>query len=381
MSTILEEIGFVFTDPYLPAREERAKGRKVVGITPMFFPEELVHASGALPVILQESNVPITIGLSHFHHFFCGFTRSIVDLAVKGELNFLDAYVLSDFCFEMRQTSNTLRRYLNIPIIHIHWPLEANEDRWRDWVVRRLDRCRTSLEGVTGNKITEEAISRSVSLYNQKRALLRQINSLRAKKPGLLSSKEMEALVINSMVRPVEESNRYLQALVPKLEKARPRPSRKVKLFLSAHLCQAVKLDILELVDDLGAVVVGDDLFTGSRYFGMDVTLDGRPSAEAFAARYLNSPFFNPTGFNIKRDWPEHVVQSVKECGAGAVMILLPKNCEPMMINYPIARGKIEKAGIPVLMIETEHEMVSLSGAKTRMQAFIETLNSRKGDA
>lgn len=382
MSRILEEVGYVYNDPYLKARQERAKGRKIVGITPMFFPEEMVHASGAMPIILQESNTPITMGARHYHHFFCGVSRAFVDVAVKGEFSFLDAFILSDFCFEMRQINNTLRKYMGKPMFYMHWPLEANEARWTDWCVRRLDRVRGELEGLTGTKITEDAIRNSVALYNKNRGLLRQLYQLRIKKPGVISTKEMEAVVINSMVSPVEESNQYLEALLPTLQKARGAGvARKPKIFLSAHLCQLVKLDVLELIDDLGAVVVGDDLYTGARYFVSDVNLDGRSSSAAFAARYLNLPIFNPIGYNPKIDWPEYVVQQVKEAGAAGVIILLPRNCEPMMINYPIARNKIQNAGIPVLMIETEHEMVSLAGVKTRMQAFIETLSNKKGEA
>jgi benzoyl-CoA reductase subunit C len=382
VSKILEEVGYVYSDPYLKARQERAKGRKIVGITPMFFPEEMVHASGAMPIILQESNTPITMGARHFHHFFCGVSRSFVDVAVKGELSFLDAFILSDFCFEMRQTNNTLRKYLGKPIFHMHWPLEANETRWMDWCVRRLDHVRTELEKVTGTKITEEAMKNSVALYNKNRGLLREIYQLRVKKPGIISSKEMEAVVVNSMVSPIEESNKYLESLLPTLKKAKGASiGKKLRIFLSAHLCQMVKLDVLELIDDIGAVVVGDDLFTGARFYVSDINMDGKNSSEAFASRYLTQPTFNPIGYNPKIDWPEYVIQQVKEAGAAGVIILLPRNCEPMMINYPIARNKIEQAGIPVLMIETEHEMVSLAGVKTRMQAFIETLSNRKGEA
>jgi len=375
MSGVLEKLNFVFEDPYEKAKAEKSRGRKVIGITPMFFPEELVHATGALPIVLQESNEPITLGMSHYHHFFCGFTRSIVDVAVKNKLDFLDAFILSDFCFEMRQISNTLRLHQQYPIMHIQWPLEADENRWIDWIVRRLKKCATKLEEITSTKITDGALKKSLSLYNQNRALFREVYELRKEKPGIISAKDMQALVMFRMVSPVEESNKQLGELVPKLEKAESPSGEKVKVFLSGHLCQGVKVDILDIVDDMNGVVAGDDLYTGFRYYCADVKSDGS-YFEAFARHYLTLPVFAPTGSCPQHDWPGHIIKATKESKAKGVIILMPKNCEPMMINYPNTKERLETAGIPSIMIETEHETVSLAGIKTRLQAFIEMLSN-----
>jgi len=63
---------------------KEANQKKVVGVSPMHFPEELIHAAGMLPVVLQETDEAITTGFSHIYPFFCGITRNIVDVAVKG---------------------------------------------------------------------------------------------------------------------------------------------------------------------------------------------------------------------------------------------------------------------------------------------------------
>ena len=63
---------------------------KVVGCSPMHFPEELVHAAGMLPVLLQETEEAITEGFSHVHPFFCGITRNMIDIGAKGQFNCFD---------------------------------------------------------------------------------------------------------------------------------------------------------------------------------------------------------------------------------------------------------------------------------------------------
>lgn len=373
MSDLLEKIGFVFEDPYKRAKEEKSKGSKVIGITPMFFPQEIVHAANCLPVILQASKEPITLGFSHYPHFFCGLTRGIVDLAVKGKLDFLDGLILSDMCFEMRHVADPLRRFRRFPLIHIQWPLEANEERWFDFITKRLGKCVSKLEELFGNKISEQNIEESVRLYNKNRALLRQIYGLRKAKPGILSAKEMSALVISSMVTPIEENNKFLSELIPELERIQPTVKSDTKLILSGHLCHEVKDGILDLIETMGGVVVGDDLYTGLRYYASDVN-PNIPFMDAFARRYLNLTVPCPTRVDVKRDWAEFLIQGFKDQKAKGIIMILAKNCEPHMIYYPYMKARLESAGIPHLLIQVEHEMVSLEGIRTRIQAFIEML-------
>lgn len=373
MSNLLEKIGFVFEDPYKRAKEEKLKGSKVIGITPMFFPQEIVHAANCLPVILQASKEPITLGFSHYHHFFCGLTRGIVDLAAKGKLDFLDGLILSDMCFEMRHIADPLRRFRRFPLIYIQWPLEANEERWLNFITKRLGKCVSKLEELFGNRISDQKIEESIQIYNKNRALLRQIYELRKAKPGILSAKEMSALVIFSMVTPVEENNKFLSELISELERVQRTVESDTRLILSGHLCHEVKDGILDLIETMGGVVVGDDLYTGLRYYASDVDPNTR-HMEAFARRYLNLTVPCPTRVDIKRDWAEFLIQSFKEQKAKGIIMILAKNCEPHMIYYPYIKARLESAGIPHILIQVEYEMVSLEGIRTRIQAFIEML-------
>ena len=373
MRNLLGKIGFVFEDPYKRAKEEKSKGTKVIGISPMYFPQELVHAANCLPVILQASKEPITLGFSHYHHFFCGFTRGIVDLAVKGKLDFLDGFILSDMCFEMRHIADPLRRFRRFPLIYIQWPLEANEERWLDFIIKRLRQCVSKLEELAGNRISDQNIEESVRLYNKNRTLLRQIYELRKAKPGILSAKEMSALVISSMVTPVEENNKFLSELISELGRVQPTIENDTKLILSGHLCHEVKGGILDLIETMGGVVVGDDLYTGFRYYASDVN-PHTPLMEAFARRYLNLKVPCPTRFDVRGDWAEFLIQSFKEHKAKGIIMILAKNCEPHMIYYPYIKAKLEGAGIPHILIQVEYEMVSLEGIRTRVQAFLEML-------
>lgn len=360
-------------DPYRRAREEKALGRKVIGVTPMHFPEELIHASGAFPVLLQASVEPITIGGSHIFPYFCAFSRSNVDLGMKGGLDFFDAVIVSDMCLQVRTAFGILDQMGRVPIVHQWWPLEYSQERWLGTAIARLARTRAAVEAVVGQPITDEALARSISLYNRNRSLLRSLSALRRAKPGAISARQMDALVMASMVTPKEEHNQVVEGLLAELERIPAAARSRPRVFLSGHLCHAPDPEILDLVEQSGADVVGDDLYTGGRYYAASVPED-RPPMEALAVRYFDPGVPCPTKCGPEKDWGDYLIEQVDATGAQGLISLLPKHCEPHMFYYPYLRKRLGERGIPIVFIETEHEVLGLEGVRTRIQALVETL-------
>jgi bcr-type benzoyl-CoA reductase subunit C len=372
--TVLEKFVDCLADPYGPARQWKARGGKVIAVSPMHFPEELIHAAGALPVLLQETSEPVTSGYGHLYPFYCGLTRSIVDSAVKGGLAGFDGLVISDMCLQIRHMGHILRRQLpGVPLVYIQWPLIVDRTFPPDLTARKLERCRKQIEEIAGRPVTDEALRQSIAVYNRNRSLLRELASLRRERPGVVRARDFEAVVVASMVMPKEDHTSLLEDLLREVRKASPATPGRVPVILSGHLCQVVKTDLLDLVEDLGGAVVADDLYAGYRYFATDAPQDVAP-LEALARRYLDLAVPCPTRCDPRRDWAGYLVDTVRQTGAKGVISLVPKFCEPHMIYYPHLRDVLAAAQVPHLLIETEHEVVSLAGVKTRLQAFFETL-------
>ena len=373
----LERFFKVREDPYARAREEKAKGRKVIGITPMHFPEELVHASGAYPVLLQESTEPVTIGWSHIFPYFCAFARSNVDSLVNGRLDFFDGIVVSDMCLQIRTAFGIMEMKHRVPVIHHWWPLEYNRDRWLESSVARLAQTKKAIEAITGTVITDDAMRTSIALYNRNRALLREVAAIRGAKPDVISPREMDALTVSSMVEPKEEQNERLEALIPELRAAPSKVETRPRIFLSGHLCHAPNPEILDLVEEAGAVVVGDDLYAGTRYYAAEID-PAMPPMEGLVTRYFKPGVPCPTKCGPEMDWADYVVGQIAATGAQGFLSLMPKHCEPHMFYYPYLRKRLMEIGVPIVFIETEHENLQIESVRTRIQALVETV---RGDA
>jgi benzoyl-CoA reductase subunit C len=360
-------------DPYRRAQELKQQGGKIIGISPMYFPEELIHAGGGVPVVLQESAEPVTTGMAHLYPFFCGFTRSTVDMGVRGKLDVFDGLVLGDLCIQLRHMFKTLKRQMPATsFVYMQWPLEISE-RFHSTVRDRLDRCKQALEEVLGRRIEEATLRDSIVLFNRNRALMRRVFELCRTKPGIMRARELMALVQASMLMPKEEHNQLLEELLPELERRQATREKAVKVYLAGHLCMAVKVEILDLIEELGAQVVWDDLYVGYRYATCDASQE-MPPLEALTQRYFKLGIPCPTRLEPAWEWSDYMMARARDSGARGIIILMVKQCGPLLLYYPYLKEVLTTSGIPHTLIVTEHEMISLEGTRTRLQAFMEML-------
>lgn len=354
-------------------RWKQAHGQPVIGILPMHFPGELAHAADALPIVLQADDEPLSVGLGSIFNFYCGYNRSLVDQAMRGEFGFLDAIMFGDHCVQLLGTADILREHLpDLPIlfnqlcsiIEADWAMRESQGTFRQlW---------KELEALVGHPIREADVKTSIRLFNRNRTLLRELYDLRRAGHIALTTAQMQHVVKASMVMDKAEHTALLEQLLAELPKAPLRPDL-VKVFLSGHLCHAPKAGVLDLVEACGGTVVDDDLYTGFRFIFADMDDVAHP-VDAMSEWYLarNQVVPCPTRAVKGLDWESYLLSAVQRAGAQGLIILQAKFCEPHMYFYPEIKEAFDGAGIPNLLIETEHEEMPLEALKTRIETFME---------
>jgi benzoyl-CoA reductase subunit C len=361
--------------PYAKAWKEQ-RGQRVVGSFPMHFPGEMAHAAGCLPVILQESQDPITVGHGMIQPFYCGYTRSVVDQVCKGEYDFLDAIMFGDHCVQILGAADVVRAKLPDTRVHFYQLISSMSDPWSHGRAREtFNLLREGLEEMIGKPIDDEAIRDSIRLFNTNRKLLRELYDLRRAGQTSVTAKQMQLAVKSSMVMDKATHNGLMAELLADLKaNAKPAPDG-VRIYLSGHFCQAPKLGVLDLVETCGGVVVDDDLYHGTRFISTDVDEVSDPMdalAQWYLARNIKVPC--PTRVDQKADWETYLLKAMDDSRAQGMIVLMAKFCEPHMYYYPEIKEAFDRAGVPHLLVETEHEMEALEGLRTRVESFIEVV-------
>ena len=385
MSDMIEKFRTVARAPYEWAESwKEANQKKVVGVAPMHLPEELIHAAGVLPIIIQESDEPVDEGYAYIFPYFCGFVRNVIDMATKGKYDFLDGLIFSDMCIQTKSThailySSKLHRNLQVKYVKlVQPPLNLMQPWAAEDTMDEFRRLRTELaQTFAENHIDDESIRQSIIIYNKNRGLLQKLYQLRRENPGLLAAKDMQSVVIASLVMPKEEHSVLLEGLISQLAESRPDTRVGVRLYLSGHLCHRVNPEILSFIEDLGGIIVDDDLYTGARYFGTeDANVDGDPM-EALVRRYMSITVPCPTRYHDFSKWDEYILQRARSSRSEGVIILQPKFCEPQMFSYPYQKATLAAGGMPHILIETEHEAISMEALRNKVQAFLEILRQK----
>ncbi len=104
-------------------------GRKVFGAMPPFAPEELIYASGALPVGTWGAAVTPTDAYQYFPTFYCSILTTTLQLGIQGSFRELDAFVCGTGCDGLQDMMEDWK--LAVPVSLSSSVFTLREEIWR----------------------------------------------------------------------------------------------------------------------------------------------------------------------------------------------------------------------------------------------------------
>lgn len=342
-------------------------GRRAMGYFCSYVPEEIIHAAGFTPVRLRSTSEPLRHADAHLQSFSCALCRSSLDKAVSGELDdALAGLVLAHTCDTMQAMGDLWRMHSPASrfVETVMQPANLGTPAARAYLVAELGRFRQKVATFVGCPLPDADIQASIALYDETRRL---VAGLHQRRP-YLSAAAFYAILDAAQAVPREEFNLRLANVLAGLSGTNARPARP-RLFLAGAILDEPRL--LDLVDELGAQVAGDDLCSGLRHFWGEVGSREEPLA-ALADYYLSRPPC-PTKLHPAHDPGRHLVEQTRPVGTGGVVFVLPKFCEPHAFDHALTLPALEGAGLPYLVLEME-QVPSIEALRTRLQAFLEIL-------
>ncbi len=358
--------------------EWRGSGRKVFGWLCTYVPEEIMHAAGILPVRIvgYSREVDLDDGNAYMYVNNCSFARSCLQMGLRGEYDFLDGAVGGSTCDGARRLFDLWRSYIKTPFHHVLTVPRKYTERAHALYYQEVLDFKRHLEEHLNTKITDEALYKSVQLYNESRELLRRLYELRERgKPPISGAETME--VSNASFRmPKEVFNNWLTELLSELKSSDRFYSGRVRLMLVGSVL--TNAEFVKFIEEQGGLVVTDELCTSTRYWGDLVTFEGTNSPlEAISRRYLNN-------FPCARMFPSEerfnrIVKAALDFRVDGVISETIRYCVPYAHDLPLLEKRLGEHGIPMLALDVEYGTSGSGQIKTRVQAFIEMVEARRG--
>jgi benzoyl-CoA reductase subunit C len=349
----------------------REAGGKVLGHFQVYFPEEIAHAAGMLPMKMFGASVETRIADSRFGSYLCSILKTCLEQVLSGRVE-LDMFVTHPICDAARNLAPIWGRNFDYPCQILYLPQNPNSSYSVQYLKEEYERIQGIIEKVAGQKITNDALRNSITVFNNNRALLRKLYDIKREKPWLVTINEAYTLVAIGGMIPREEHNEILETVIPMIEKRNARKQDRIRVVFEGGFCEQPPLDMLRTVGR-SCYVVDDDLLIGLRYLLEDVDVGDDP-LNAMAEAYIHKSTYSPVQHDLRKPKEKMLRDRVSNSGAEAVIITAAKMCEPGLEEQVTYTQELEKDDTPYFVSEFEENMTSFDHLEIQLETFVENL-------
>ncbi|MEW6349851.1 MAG: 2-hydroxyacyl-CoA dehydratase family protein [Thermodesulfobacteriota bacterium] len=363
----------VVKSPWDHAKQwKRTHDRPVIGHLLPDVPEEIIHATGALPIAIEGAGRTVSHAQAHIPGYTCSHAMGAIELGLTGSLDVLDGMVIPYVCDTTRNLFHIWERlFPEVPSEFLRLPKRLEHPAAREYLKAEFSRFFEVTAKLTGRNAGIADLAASIRLYNRSRALLRDAYQAHLQRPTVWTSDRVYLLLASAMRAPREEHLVLMEAL-PWHETGGESGQELVPIYVRGKVWDPP--GILALMDEIGLKVVEDEIVTGYRSIAVDAATDTDP-IEALVDRHLAMVPY--AGYHIgPQAMVNGFVERVTGSGAKGVLFLNPKFCEAAGFDTPDFQKALEAAQIPNLVLETSARGGSLEQLRVRLEAFREMLGS-----
>jgi benzoyl-CoA reductase subunit C len=372
LDAVIEEVREIVEDVTFPTvRRWRERGGRVLGHFQVYFPEELAHAAGVLPVKLRGGQVDRRDADSHFGSYICSILRTTLELALNGNLK-PDLFVTHPICDAARNLAGIWARNVDSPAQILYLPQNPNSAFAAEYLADEYRRVLADIESLVGHPAADDTLRRSIAVFNENRRLLRDLYAIRRETPWLLPLHEAYVLLAVGGLVMREEHNTLLRTVLPMIRAREARSRDRMRVVFEGGFCEQPPLDLLRAIGDF-CYVVDDDFLIGMRWILDDVPVDG-PPLERLAAAYIDHSSYSPVQHDVRKPKERMLLQRIRDSRAEAAIIAAAKMCEPGLDEQVAYSQALDEAGIPYFVTEFEEQMTGFDHLQIQLETFVENL-------
>jgi benzoyl-CoA reductase subunit C len=228
------------------------------------------------------------------------------------------------------------------------------------------------IEDVAGHTVSDDDLRRSIGVFNQNRALLRELYEIKRETPWLVAAHEAYALVAIGGLLPREEHNEILRAALPQLRRRPGRSEDRIRVVFEGGFCEQPPLELIRAIGR-SCYVVDDDLLIGLRWIVEDVPPEGDP-LENLAESYLRRSSYSPVQHDLDKPKETMLLRRIAASRAQAAIVAAAKMCEPGLEEQVAYTHALDRASVPYFVSEFQEDMTSYDQLETQLATFVENL-------
>lgn len=365
-------------------KEAHEAGKKVVGMYCVFSPSEIALAADAISVTLcGTTQEPIEAAEKELPRNLCPLIKSSYGFALLDTcpyFHFSDVLLAETTCDGKKKMYELMGEIKPMHIMNL--PQTANDKDslglWKNEMVKFKEYLEKQFEV----EITDKKLRDAIKLMNRERTAMRKLHKLNAHKPAPLSGMDMMlAQWLKGFNVDKEAGIELIEKLVAEVEERIEEGKfaydiNAPRILLTGCPTGAGGADkVLRALEDAGASVVALENCTG--YKGLDVLVDediNKDPLLALAEKYLSTPCSCMTNNNGRLDLIRRLAEEYEVDG---VVDLTYQACHTYAIESSTVKKYVQnELNLPFMQIETDYSDSDTGQIKTRVEAFLETLQT-----
>ena len=360
-----------------------SEGMHPLGYNCYYIPETLLNLPGCFSSRLRAPRcVSTDIASYYMTTRNCPYVRSILERAIEGGYNYLEALFGAESCAAMERMEE------HFVLIHpvknekffstiIDPPMKGDENNLEYYKAQLKLKVVDKLRDELGVDVSEEAMHKAIEDHNEISRVITEIGDYRKLSNPPITGYEFHVIQLVSQVCPHYLILPYLQETLEELKTREPEPKFPFRARVALVGSEVDDPEFTKLIESCGAMVVADRYCFGSFPSREQIVIQpGETAFDAICRHYLHwnqcARFMD--GMKIDQRHSE-VKRLVDEFKADGVIYENMKFCEFWSYEKVLANHIFtNELHIPCCTIEKEYALGAVGQLRTRFQAFIESL-------
>ena len=360
-----------------------SEGMHPLGYNCYYIPETLLNLPGCFSSRLRAPRcVSTDIASYYMTTRNCPYVRSILERAIEGGYNYLEALFGAESCAAMERMEehfvliNPVKNEKFFSTI-IDPPMKGDENNLKYYKAQLQLKVVDKLRDELGVDVSEEAMKKAIEDHNEISRVITEIGDFRKLSNPPITGYEFHVIQLVSQVCPHYLILPYLQETLEELKTREPEPKFPFRARVALVGSEVDDPGFTKLIESCGAMVVADRYCFGSFPSREQIVIQqGETAFDAICRHYLHwnqcARFMD--GMKIDQRHSE-VKRLVDEFKADGVIYENMKFCEFWSYEQVLANHIFtNELHIPCCTIEKEYALGAVGQLRTRFQAFIESL-------
>ena len=365
----------------------KADGGVCLGYTCFHIPEVLLNVDNCFSTRLRAPNTgSIDIATYYMSNYTCEFARALLERAIEGGYQFLDALIGVDACSMMNRSMEhfeilQVNDKPNFFVTHTDMPFKITDYTIKAYVQQMQAHVLDRIHEVFGADVSDASIRKAVEQHNEVCRIISEIREMRKAENPVITGYEFHVLNLVTYVCPKALILPYLRETLEELKTREPDAKSPFRARVAIVGSEIDDPSLTKLIEGCGALVVSDRYCFGSTPGREVIELNDEEDALTQICRHYMevsecARYISDEKVLQRRETADRLA---KEFNAEGIIYEQMKYCDYWGFERALVSHIMhDEYGWPVLSIDRLYNNGNSGQLRTRVQAFVESLEIKR---